>query len=70
MIGVGWLRAGQHLCCAPMPSEVARVTEVALTTGCFQTTIKLKTFLEVAEAVRDKSDAEPQVVNTILLGDS
>jgi (E)-4-hydroxy-3-methyl-but-2-enyl pyrophosphate reductase len=30
-----------------------------------QTTIKLKTFLEVAEAVRAKADAEPQVVNTI-----
>jgi (E)-4-hydroxy-3-methyl-but-2-enyl pyrophosphate reductase len=30
-----------------------------------QTTIKLKTFLEVAEAVRQKADAEPQVVNTI-----
>src|SRR6266498_4835414 len=30
-----------------------------------QTTIKLKTFLEVAEAVRAKSDSEPQIVNTI-----
>jgi 4-hydroxy-3-methylbut-2-enyl diphosphate reductase len=30
-----------------------------------QTTIKLQTFLEVAEAVRAKSDAEPQVINTI-----
>src|SRR4030095_3650398 len=30
-----------------------------------QTTIKLKTFIEVAEAVRAKADAEPQVVNTI-----
>jgi (E)-4-hydroxy-3-methyl-but-2-enyl pyrophosphate reductase len=30
-----------------------------------QTTIKLKTFLEVAEAVRSKADAEPQIVNTI-----
>jgi len=30
-----------------------------------QTTIKLKTFLEVAEAVRKKADAEPEVVNTI-----
>ena len=30
-----------------------------------QTTIKLKTFLEVAEAVRAKSDAEPEIVNTI-----
>jgi (E)-4-hydroxy-3-methyl-but-2-enyl pyrophosphate reductase len=30
-----------------------------------QTTIKLQTFLEVAEAVREHADAEPQVVNTI-----
>lgn len=30
-----------------------------------QTTIKLQTFLEVADAVRAKADAEPQVVNTI-----
>jgi 4-hydroxy-3-methylbut-2-en-1-yl diphosphate reductase len=30
-----------------------------------QTTIKLQTFLEVAEAVKAKADAEPEVVNTI-----
>jgi 4-hydroxy-3-methylbut-2-enyl diphosphate reductase len=30
-----------------------------------QTTIKLQTFLEVAEAVKTKADAEPQVINTI-----
>jgi (E)-4-hydroxy-3-methyl-but-2-enyl pyrophosphate reductase len=30
-----------------------------------QTTIKLKTFLDVAEAVRAKADAEPEVINTI-----
>src|SRR6186713_564943 len=30
-----------------------------------QTTIKLQTFLEVAEAVRERADAEPEVVNTI-----
>jgi (E)-4-hydroxy-3-methyl-but-2-enyl pyrophosphate reductase len=30
-----------------------------------QTTIKLQTFLEVAEAVREHADAEPQIVNTI-----
>ena len=30
-----------------------------------QTTIKLQTFLDVAKAVRAKSDTEPQVVNTI-----
>src|ERR687884_522980 len=30
-----------------------------------QTTLKLSTFLEAAEAVRARADAEPQVVNTI-----
>lgn len=30
-----------------------------------QTTLKLKTFLETAEAVRAKADKEPEVVNTI-----
>lgn len=30
-----------------------------------QTTIKLQTFLDAADAVRAKSDAEPQIVNTI-----
>ena len=30
-----------------------------------QTTLKLKTFIEVAEAVRAKADAEPEIVNTI-----
>jgi 4-hydroxy-3-methylbut-2-enyl diphosphate reductase len=30
-----------------------------------QTTLKLKTFLDAADAVRLKADAEPQVVNTI-----
>jgi (E)-4-hydroxy-3-methyl-but-2-enyl pyrophosphate reductase len=30
-----------------------------------QTTIKLQTFLEVAKAVRERADAEPQIVNTI-----
>jgi 4-hydroxy-3-methylbut-2-enyl diphosphate reductase len=30
-----------------------------------QTTLKLQTFLEVAEAVRARSDSEPQIVNTI-----
>jgi 4-hydroxy-3-methylbut-2-enyl diphosphate reductase len=30
-----------------------------------QTTIKLKTFLDVADAVRIKADSEPEVINTI-----
>jgi 4-hydroxy-3-methylbut-2-enyl diphosphate reductase len=46
-------------------SEVASLPKLRSPLVVSQTTIKLKTFLEVAEAVRDKSDAEPQVVNTI-----
>lgn len=30
-----------------------------------QTTIKLQTFLDAAEAIKEKADAEPQIVNTI-----
>lgn len=46
-------------------SEVASLPTLRSPLVVSQTTIKLKTFLEVAEAVRQKSDAEPQVVNTI-----
>lgn len=46
-------------------SEVALLPTLRSPLVVSQTTIKLKTFLEVAEAVRQKSDAEPQVVNTI-----
>ncbi len=45
--------------------EVANLPELRSPLVVSQTTIKLKTFLEVAEAVRAKADAEPQVVNTI-----
>jgi (E)-4-hydroxy-3-methyl-but-2-enyl pyrophosphate reductase len=45
--------------------EVASLPNLRSPLVVSQTTIKLKTFLEVAEAVRQKSDAEPQVVNTI-----
>jgi (E)-4-hydroxy-3-methyl-but-2-enyl pyrophosphate reductase len=45
--------------------EVASLPPLRSPLVVSQTTIKLKTFLEVAEAVRQKSDAEPQVVNTI-----
>src|SRR5947208_12934028 len=46
-------------------SEVATLPPLRSPLVVSQTTIKLQTFLEVAEAVRAKSDAEPQVVNTI-----
>jgi len=46
-------------------SEVASLPTLRSPLVVSQTTIKLKTFLEVAEAVRKKADAEPQVVNTI-----
>ena len=45
--------------------EVASLPTLRSPLVVSQTTIKLKTFLEVAEAVRQKADAEPQVVNTI-----
>ncbi|MGI9167866.1 MAG: 4-hydroxy-3-methylbut-2-enyl diphosphate reductase [Pyrinomonadaceae bacterium] len=45
--------------------EVALLPRLRSPLVVSQTTIKLKTFLEVAEAVRQKADAEPQVVNTI-----
>src|SRR5215210_6981107 len=46
-------------------SEVASLPMLHAPLVVSQTTIKLQTFMEVAEAVRAKSDAEPQVVNTI-----
>ena len=46
-------------------SEVSSLPRLRSPLVVSQTTIKLKTFLEVAEAVRQKADAEPQVVNTI-----
>jgi 4-hydroxy-3-methylbut-2-enyl diphosphate reductase len=45
--------------------EVARLPSLHEPLVVSQTTLKLKTFLEVADAVRAKADAEPQVVNTI-----
>src|SRR5215208_5937440 len=45
--------------------EVAALPHLRAPLVVSQTTIKLKTFLEVAEAVREKADTEPQVVNTI-----
>jgi (E)-4-hydroxy-3-methyl-but-2-enyl pyrophosphate reductase len=46
-------------------SEVASLPKLRAPLVVSQTTIKLQTFLEVAEAVRANADAEPQVVNTI-----
>ena len=46
-------------------AEVASLPYLRSPLVVSQTTIKLQTFLEVAEAVREKTDAEPQVVNTI-----
>jgi 4-hydroxy-3-methylbut-2-enyl diphosphate reductase len=46
-------------------SEVAALPPLRSPLVVSQTTIKLQTFLEVAEAVRAKSAEEPQVVNTI-----
>lgn len=45
--------------------EVAGLPRLHAPLVVSQTTIKLSTFLEAAEAVRAKADAEPQVVNTI-----
>lgn len=46
-------------------SEVAQLPKLRQPLVVSQTTLKLQTFLEVAEAVRAKSDTEPQIVNTI-----
>jgi 4-hydroxy-3-methylbut-2-en-1-yl diphosphate reductase len=46
-------------------SEVASLPPLHAPLVVSQTTLKLSTFLEAADAVRAKSDSEPQVVNTI-----
>jgi len=46
-------------------TEVANLPRLRRPLVVSQTTLKLKTFQEVAEAVRARSDVEPQVVNTI-----
>ncbi len=45
--------------------EVAALPALRKPIVVSQTTIKLKTFLDVAEAVRSKADTEPEVINTI-----
>lgn len=64
MIGVvGY--APEHTFVVRDASEVAHLPRLHAPLVVSQTTIKLQTFLEVAEAVRAKSDIEPQIVNTI-----
>jgi 4-hydroxy-3-methylbut-2-enyl diphosphate reductase len=46
-------------------AEVATLPMLHAPLVVSQTTIKLQTFLDAAEAVRAKADAEPQIVNTI-----
>lgn len=46
-------------------SEVANLPPLHAPIVLSQTTIKLQTFQEVAEAVKTRADAEPQVINTI-----
>ncbi len=64
MIGVvGYAPHNSHV--VRDASEVAALPDLHAPLVVSQTTLKLKTFLEAAEAVRLKSDAEPQIVNTI-----
>ena len=64
MIGVrGYAPAHAHV--VRDASEVAALPRLHAPLVVSQTTLKLKTFLDAAEAVRAKSDSEPQVVNTI-----
>jgi len=64
MIGVKGY-APQHAHVVRDASEVAALPPLHAPLVVSQTTLKLSTFLEAAEAVRAKADAEPQVVNTI-----
>jgi 4-hydroxy-3-methylbut-2-enyl diphosphate reductase len=57
--------APEHTFVVRDASEVAHLPQLHAPLVVSQTTIKLKTFLDVAEAVRAKADAEPQIVNTI-----
>jgi 4-hydroxy-3-methylbut-2-enyl diphosphate reductase len=64
MIGVvGYAPGRSHV--VRDASEVANLPPLHAPLVVSQTTLKLKTFLEAAEAVRAKADSEPQVVNTI-----
>ncbi|MCA1634572.1 MAG: 4-hydroxy-3-methylbut-2-enyl diphosphate reductase [Acidobacteria bacterium] len=64
MIGVvGYAPANSYV--VRDASEVAALPWLHAPLVVSQTTLKLNTFLEAAEAVRARSDAEPQIVNTI-----
>jgi (E)-4-hydroxy-3-methyl-but-2-enyl pyrophosphate reductase len=64
MIGVkGYAPAHAHV--VRDASEVAALPPLHAPLVVSQTTLKLKTFLEAADAVRARADAEPQIVNTI-----
>jgi (E)-4-hydroxy-3-methyl-but-2-enyl pyrophosphate reductase len=64
MIGVKGY-APKHAHVVRDASEVARLPRLHAPLVVSQTTIKLSTFLEAAEAVKTKADSEPQIVNTI-----
>src|SRR5919199_501959 len=64
MIGVvGYAPAHAHV--VRDAGEVAALPALHAPLVVSQTTLKLSTFLEAAEAVRLKADSEPQIVNTI-----
>ena len=64
MIGVvGYAPKNTHV--VRDASEVAALSKLHAPLVVSQTTIKLQTFLDAAEAVRANADAEPQIVNTI-----
>jgi len=64
MIGVRGY-APQHAHVVRDASEVASLPPLHAPLVVSQTTLKLSTFLEAADAVRLKADSEPQIVNTI-----
>lgn len=64
MIGVKGY-APDHAFVVRDASEVAGLPNLHAPLVVSQTTIKLSTFMETAEAVKAKADAEPQIVNTI-----
>jgi (E)-4-hydroxy-3-methyl-but-2-enyl pyrophosphate reductase len=64
MIGVKG-HAPEHTFVVRDASEVKDLPPLHRPLVVSQTTLKLKTFLDAAEAVRAKADAEPEIVNTI-----
>jgi 4-hydroxy-3-methylbut-2-en-1-yl diphosphate reductase len=64
MIGVKGY-APEHAHVVRDAGEVAELPRLHAPLVVSQTTLKLSTFLEVADAVRANADSEPQVVNTI-----